>query len=309
MVKPKVSVIIPVYNTASYLKESVGSIMKQTLQDLQIIVVNDGSTDNSAEILEDLAAQDDRIQIITQQNKGLSGARNAGLPFVKGQYIYFMDSDDCLSADCLEICYDRCEKQHLDFVIFDAENVYENNVSYSMQEYSRKGLLDDTEVYRGCDFLKQQLHKFAFRASACLIFARFSFVSKHFNGFYQGIIHEDHLYTVPLHLYAENVGYISACFFKRRVRQDSIMTRNFSMRNIRGYMVTTEELLKLTIANECFGKIIQQYLEQMLDAVVWESHKLKFIDKCRFLFYLVRKGYLKYVSSRNIMVMLFKNNG
>lgn len=309
MERPKVSVIIPVYNTAPYLKESVGSIMKQTLQDLQIIIVNDGSTDNSAVILEDLAAKDNRIQIISQHNMGLSGARNAGLPFVKGQYIYFMDSDDYLSSDCLEVCYDRCEKQNLDFVIFDAENVYENNVSHNMQEYSRKGLLDDTEVYRGCDFLKQQLDKFAFRASACLIFARFSFVSKYFNGFYQGIIHEDHLYTVPLHLYAENVGYIPECFFKRRVRQNSIMTRNFSMKNIRGYMVTTEELLKLAIPNKCFSIIIQQYLNQMLNAVVWESHKLKFIEKFRFLFYLTRKGYLKFISSRNIMVMLFKNNG
>ena len=103
-VTPKISVIIPVYNTAEYLKEAVGSICNQTCKSLQIIVVDDGSTDSSPEILRQLAKEDSRIEIITRKNSGQGAARNKGLERAVGEYVYFMDSDDILEPDCLEHC-------------------------------------------------------------------------------------------------------------------------------------------------------------------------------------------------------------
>ena len=305
---PKVSVIIPVYNTAPYLYESIGSIMNQSLKEIEIIVVNDGSTDNSNQIISVLAESDCRIKVVQQENIGLSGARNTGILYAKGKYIYFMDSDDSLAINSLESCYEFCEKYDLDFVIFDAENVYEHNVRYKMQDYSRKHVIDEKIIYKGTDFLIEQINNKAFRPSACLIFVRSTFMSLHFKGFYQGIIHEDHLYTVPLHLFAEKAGYIAEPFFKRRVRNNSIMTQNFSMKNIHGYLVTSDELMKLTVSRPDFRVIIQMYLKQMLNAVTWESHKLKFWDKCSFFLSLLKKDYLKYISFKNIIVMFLKSN-
>ena len=92
----KVSVVIPVYNTEKYVREAVESIMNQTLRELEIIIINDGSTDNSLQVVEELAAADSRIQVYSQANQGGSVARNAGIARAYGKYIYFMDSDDYL---------------------------------------------------------------------------------------------------------------------------------------------------------------------------------------------------------------------
>lgn len=97
-----VSIIIPVYNTEEFVEEAVRSIMNQTLQDIEIIIINDGSTDNSLSIIRKLANEDDRIQIYSRENKGLSATRNQGIYLAKGKYLYFMDSDDYLEPDALE---------------------------------------------------------------------------------------------------------------------------------------------------------------------------------------------------------------
>ena len=91
---PKVSVIIPVYNVEKYLKQCLDSVVNQTLKDIEIICVNDGSTDNSLEILEEYAQKDNRIIIISQENQGQSVARNIALEKATGEYVGFVDSDD-----------------------------------------------------------------------------------------------------------------------------------------------------------------------------------------------------------------------
>ena len=99
---PRVSVIIPVYNTERYLTQCLESIVSQTLEDIEIICVNDGSKDGSADILRDYARRDRRVIVIDQPNQGLSAARNAGASAAAGDYLYFLDSDDYIERDALE---------------------------------------------------------------------------------------------------------------------------------------------------------------------------------------------------------------
>ena len=99
---PKVSIIIPVYNNAPYLNECLGSVIRQTVRDIEIICVNDGSTDRSLEILNEYAIKDDRIKVITQQNSGVSNARNKALDNCNGEYVCFVDSDDYIEKDFCE---------------------------------------------------------------------------------------------------------------------------------------------------------------------------------------------------------------
>ena len=94
MNNPKVSVVIPVYNTEAYVEQTLRSIMGQTLRDIELIVINDGSTDGSLSALELIATGEGRIRLYTQPNKGLSETRNAGIDRARGEFIYFMDSDD-----------------------------------------------------------------------------------------------------------------------------------------------------------------------------------------------------------------------
>ena len=100
-----VSVIIPVYNTAYYLSEALNSVINQTYKNLEIILVNDGSTDNSGKICEEYALNDERIKVIHKENGGISSARNAAIDIAKGQYITFIDSDDDVELDYIDYLY------------------------------------------------------------------------------------------------------------------------------------------------------------------------------------------------------------
>ncbi len=121
----KVSVIIPVYNVEKYLKECLDSVVNQTLKDIEIICVNDGSTDNSLQILEEYAIKDDRITVINQDNKGVGAARNIGLKLARGEYINFLDSDDYLDLQCYEKLYQKITEYNADLCQFGY--LYVNN--------------------------------------------------------------------------------------------------------------------------------------------------------------------------------------
>ena len=126
---PKISVIIPVYNTEKYLSRCLDSVVNQTFKDLEIICVNDGSTDNSNEILDRYASKDNRITVINQKNGGLSAARNTGLRHASGQYIGFVDSDDWIDIDYYECLIGLAEKNNADIVMAGMRVVDQDNIS------------------------------------------------------------------------------------------------------------------------------------------------------------------------------------
>lgn len=120
----KVSVIIPVYNVQSYLRQCMDSVTGQTLKDIEIICVNDESTDDSLQILQEYAAKDNRVQIITQKNAGAGAARNNGMRHATGKYLSFLDSDDFFEPDMLEKAYERAEKDQADFVVYKSDQYH-----------------------------------------------------------------------------------------------------------------------------------------------------------------------------------------
>lgn len=118
---PTVSIIIPIYKTEKYLSRCLDSVLNQGHSDFEIICVNDGSPDNAAQILEEYVKSDRRIKLITQENQGLSVARNMGLKLAQGDYIYFLDADDAMHPQLLEICFSFAKKHELDLLEFDFE--------------------------------------------------------------------------------------------------------------------------------------------------------------------------------------------
>ena len=121
-IAPAVSVIVPIYNVEKYLAECVDSILGQTFQDMEIILVDDGSLDSSGQMADDYAARDKRVKVIHKENGGLSSARNAGMKIARGEYIYFCDSDDYISLDAIEILYETATKNDLDMVLFNGDS-------------------------------------------------------------------------------------------------------------------------------------------------------------------------------------------
>ena len=116
---PKVSVVIPVYNSAKYLKECLNSIFVQTLEDWEVIAVNDGSSDESPTILDAYAKRDSRFQVVHKENGGVSAARNDGLSVARGEYVFFMDSDDILDKDAFQNLYGIAVAENADIVMGD----------------------------------------------------------------------------------------------------------------------------------------------------------------------------------------------
>lgn len=119
--KPKVSIIVPVYNTEKYLNECIDNLKEQTLKDIEMIFIDDGSIDNSLNILNNWAENDCRIKVIHQENKGAAIARQAGIDVAQGEYIKFVDSDDILEKNACELCYNEAKKYDADIVV---HNIY-----------------------------------------------------------------------------------------------------------------------------------------------------------------------------------------
>jgi len=121
----QISVVVPIYNVGPYLKRSLDSLIDQTFTDFEILCVNDGSTDNSADIIQQFVVRDHRFKRLDKQNGGLSDARNFGLKQVTAPYVMFLDSDDFFESNMLELSFKRMVQDQLDLVIFDYNQVFD----------------------------------------------------------------------------------------------------------------------------------------------------------------------------------------
>jgi len=307
MNQPKVSVIIPVYNTEDYVQDALLSIMEQSLEEIQIIVINDGSTDNSLQMVSRLAEQDSRIEVFSQPNKGLSEARNAGLDHSFGKYVYFMDSDDLLEKDTLLICYEKCEKEQLDFVFFDAESFSDDGQQLdSFYDYIRAKFVED-RIYEGTEILRILLDKGIYKASVCFNLINRNFLNSIDLKFYPGIIHEDELFTGLQYISAKRVGCIPKAFFKRRVRVNSIMTSTYSFRHINGYLCAVSGLNEHAKQqrDRTVSKTTRELIRYILNPSVYNAHVLSLPERMKVFKICLRNSYLKYLTLKNSIVLLF----
>lgn len=134
----KVSVIIPVYNTEKYLSKCLNSVINQSLKEIEIIVINDCSTDNSLKIIEEFVKKDNRIVLINNENnKGVSTSRNIGIKFATGEYISMIDSDDWIEKEMLKEMYEMCKKEEADIVITDFYENYGEQIKYIQDQETK----------------------------------------------------------------------------------------------------------------------------------------------------------------------------
>ena len=153
----KVSVIVPVYNMEKYLEKCMDSLVNQTLEDIEIIAINDGSKDNSLKILKAYEKKyPKKVKIIDQENGGISVARNNGLDIATGQYIGFVDSDDYVKLDMFEKLYNKIEKTKSDIVVCDFEEYHmlDNSFKYIyvVQKIKKSNLYDDVSIINNIDY-------------------------------------------------------------------------------------------------------------------------------------------------------------
>lgn len=235
---PRVSVIIPVYNVEKYLRECLDSIVNQTLREIEIICVDDGSTDGSPEILREYGEKDCRITIISQENRGISSARNHGADIASGEYFYFMDGDDILERDALSRLYQLSEEKSLDVLYFDGESFFETEELKEIKKnyityYARKG--DYSRVMTGPQMLHEMIAMDEYRSSLCLQFISSVHYRQENLRFEEGIIGEDNIFTFQCIMPAHRVYHMKEAFFHRRVRGNSVMTSAGKFEQVYGF--------------------------------------------------------------------------
>ena len=219
--QPLVSVIIPVCNTESYLAECLDSAVNQTYRNLQIIPVDDGSTDRSLEIMQSFAARDKRVAVLSQPNRGVSAARNAGLRVARGDYVFFVDSDDTVRTDAVETLCRQAVKTGADIVL---GNVYfchpdgrQVPVFRRLVRYAGQPLMSGAQCF------SQLMEDDVFPPSAVLYFTRRSFIMENELFFQEGIVHEDELWCIQALVLAPQVSVTDFFYYFYRQQKGSIM--------------------------------------------------------------------------------------
>lgn len=209
----KVSVIVPVYNGEKYIKSCLDSILKQTLKEIEIIIINDGSTDSTQEILENYQNQyNDKIKIIKKENEGQGKARNVGIDLSKGEFITFIDADDEIEPNMLQSMYELLKKEDADIVICDYYEIYEKN------KVLRKAI-----PQRQNDIKKDYIVSVA---GPCNKLIRTEILTKNQLHFMQTGAYED-LSIIPLiGLYANKIVYLEEPLYNYYIRQGSTMRQN-----------------------------------------------------------------------------------
>ena len=217
-----VSVVIPVYNVEKYLKECLDSVCNQTLANIEIICVNDGSTDGSLDILNEYAKKDDRIKIISQSNRGLGASRNRGLKEASGKYVYFLDSDDYIDLTCLEKLVSNAVSNDSDVVLFkfqnvdDFKNLHKRGVDFKIDDIF--GEID----YDNFTFTYKDVRRHVMNSaySACLKLYRREFINP--MEFPEGIPFEDVPVHVEVMLSAKRISFVPEFLYNYRSNPNSI---------------------------------------------------------------------------------------
>ena len=198
---PKVSIVIPVYNVEEYLRDCLDSIINQTLKDIEIICINDGSTDNSLQILEEYAQKDNRIILLEQENQGQGIARNNGIAIAKGKYIGFVDSDDFISKDYFKALYETIILEDSDIVFTD--NIIEFENKNQIKEQKNKKRSKTASIIVTPQVVDKYMHN-------CVIWTKLyktSMLKENNIYFVSKLKYEDLLYYYAVMIYSKRISF------------------------------------------------------------------------------------------------------
>lgn len=224
----KLSVIIPAYNVENYLERCLDSILMQTLDDIEIIVVNDASSDRTLQIAQQYALLNKNLTVLNNvTNQGPSITRNKGIEVAKGEYLYFIDSDDYIDYETLNVCYTCAKELGADMVSFDAKVIYEADfLGTFFPDYDRSYKLKDIgyKLIDSKTYIQYLVENNALQTSVDLYIIKRELLLKHKLLFCPNILHEDDLFTFEILCLINNIVYIPKMFYNRTVRNDSIVT-------------------------------------------------------------------------------------
>jgi glycosyltransferase involved in cell wall biosynthesis len=279
-----VSIIVPIYNVEKYVEKCINSIINQTYSSIEVILINDGSSDNSREIIEQYNS-DSRFKIIDQKNEGLSSARNTGLENAKGDYIYFVDSDDYLHKDAIKLLVGKMEETDADFCCYRLWFYTEDNKRMFLhgKNFSIEILNDKNEI------IKDAFLGINIKTSSWSKFYRRSFIEENNLRFERSIINEDCLFTITSAIYSKKVAFLNIPLYYALIRAGSI-SREIKKENITSYFSIYEKIMLLLkkemIFNEYEKYFYASYFVHILNSLLQTCMK---VSKRKYFFNLYQE--------------------
>lgn len=243
----EVSVIIPCFNVEDFVFHAVNSVLNQSLRNSEIIIVDDGSTDETLKIIQQFRKQSNRVRIISKSNGGLSSARNKGLLAANGEYIVFLDGDDWLRNDALEKLYKKAKDENLDVLI--ADTLFYYSADHMDLIYKRPKHFEAFGISSGIDCFIELKRNNCYAPMAVNQIYKKEFLIKNELNFFYGLLNEDELWTPQVLFKAQRVNCMEFPFYYYRQRNNSIMSSEISSRKIRDNLFIASELINLTKTN------------------------------------------------------------
>ena len=302
MATPKISVIVPVYNTEKYLKQCIDTLTDQTIKEIEIIIVDDGSKEECANLCDELAENDERIKVLHKNNEGQGIARNCGVKVASGEYIAFVDSDDYVDTEMYQTLYSVAEKNNADIVMSGVTFVGGNTFSKS-GEYIEKNYFDKETVFEKEDVkqlilgvvgaLPSDSDDSRYGVSVCKnIFKRsmileneIEFVSE------RKVISEDTIFMVDFLRYSIKVVGIPYAFYRYRRNDESFSKsyRSDRFEKVLIFLDTLEEHIKSVASKDeydlYFKRLIQGYARILCSQEIMNAkeNKIKYSNLCKRL--------------------------
>lgn len=272
----KISFIVPVYNVQEYIEECINSLLKQSIDNFEIVVIDDGSVDNSILLVEKI--KDSRIRIIKRKNGGLGAARNTGLQEAVGEYIAFIDSDDFIKDnECYEKMYNIAQRDNSDIVSGNGIIYYSKEKSIVMR---RDLKFKNCKYMDGEEFLLLSLVTKRMYAPVWLNIYNREFLIKNNLSFQEGLLHEDELFTPQVVLKANRISIYDDEFYMYRQRNGSIINSKFSDKKGYDKLKISLELLNLIpkIKSNDLKKELKKYIVKFSLYSIY-TNKLKIVSK------------------------------
>ena len=312
---PKISVIIPVYNVKEYLQEAIDSIIVQKEYLYEIIIIDDGSTDGSGELLDNLYGKIDIIKIVHKANEGQGIARNLGTDISSGNFIYYFDSDDVSKDGIFKKFFDLISNQpKLEILCFSGETFLDKN--YPIQNVTNLGLISE-KVYKrkfetSCNsgeeaYILLSNNQTFFPGPPLYIFKK-SILEK--NGIkFRAIRYEDEEFTIKIFLKAGQTYICKDVYFNRRVREGSTMQLNRSFKDVLGYIKTIETLVQLKnhdyLKHETKELLMKKILNLIRDLIIMKTqHNLKLSKEEKKIYKTSLKPYI--LRNKDLLTFYYK---
>lgn len=295
----KISIIVPVYNVEEYLERCLNSLVNQTMEEIEIIVVNDGTKDNSQEIINKYQHEHNNIVSYIKENGGLSDARNYGLNRAKGEYIMFVDSDDFIETRSCEELYEKISNNKLDMLKFNYYDEKNNKNGFSEElNYLNK-------IYTGEEYLQKVLMQGEISIVAWNAIYKREYLQKNNFLFKKGILHEDELWTPQVILKTNKIMQVPEKYYYYKANPTSITAKKDKTKNALDIIDTCYTLEKIyqnisdkQLKSMLENTLVTKYLEAFVMGEIYRKETSKYINK-RFL---LGKSY---TLKNKLKVMLF----